>query len=825
MGLLLIVLACVVLALIIAVSFVNTRITKEVSEDIKRPRVSRKPPPVFLSTIVPPPPQKFLAMVIVLCLAAGLIGLIPFAEWPLPVIPNFSPTVDALLCGALAIIAFILIGQFQQLRTWSLLLLVSGFSFKIVMTLLHAFSYPGFVFVSERGNTVILWLYIFWHGGFALFVMAYAYFHGFIPRKTVQGSAVAALAGALTITTVLAATIFFTIIWLSNSYPLAGPDDAYRLLSSGIGPILLLITIASLAVLWSRSDSVLDLWLMVSGFATICNIVFAAIISRHRYDVGYYAGWMFEMLSAGVILGALMEEMNRLYASLFGIMEQQQRQSTAQYRAIVDTASDAIIVIDEAGVIQSFNQAATAMFGFSADEAIGRNVSMLMPFPHDAAHDQYIKHYLKTGKAKIIGVRRELHAKRKDGTVITIELTIAEWFSDDERRFTGLLRDITDRKRIETQLIQSQKMEAIGQLTGGMAHDFNNLLGVVMGNLDILAERYPEGVPDELRDALDASTAGADLVRRLLAFARRQPLQPKAIHIEEVVNGLLPLVARIIGDYIVIVTKLDDELSAVMADPAQLENAVLNLIINSRDAMPQGGTLTIECISATIDAQSSPLFDVPEGSYTVLIVTDTGIGIPQEIMSHIFEPFFTTKPPGQGSGLGLSMVYGYAKQSGGVVRIYSELGKGTAVRLYLPVAHVTNGNGGAPQEIDTAVLHGSERILVVEDTLAARTVAQRILASLGYEVRLAKDAVEALMIINTDGVFDMLFTDVVMPGMDGVALARAVRARFPDIKILLSSGFSRTPSHDIEALRASYITKPYRKAELAQTIRGMLEER
>ena len=820
---LLVVLACVVLAIIMAVAFTGTRITKEVSEEATSVSVRAvkpvKPPPVFLSTIEPALVQRFIAIIIVMLLFGGMAMLIPFGDRPLPVIPNFTPTIDAMLCGTLAIIAFILIGQFLRLRSWSLLVLVSGFAYKINLTLLHVISYPGFFFTNERGTATILWLYILKHVGFPLFVMGYAYFHA-TPRRLVRQSASAAIAAALTIIALLVTMMFLTVtVWGSHN-PFS-PADAQHFLTSGTGAALLLITIVSLVILWFRSGSVLDLWLMVSGCATVCNIIFTAIISHQRYDVGYYAGWVFELLSAGVILGALMEEMNRLYASLFTMMEQ----STAQYRAIFDTASDAIIVINERGIVQSFNNAAYLMFGYQANEVINHNVSMLMPNPVKMAHDQYIQNYVKTGERKIIGVQRELQGKRKDGTAITIELTVAEWFSGDERRFTGMLRDISDRKRIETQLIQSQKMEAIGQLTGGMAHDFNNLLGVVMGNLDILAERFPDGHPDELRDALDASTAGADLVRRLLAFARRQPLQPKVIHIEEVVDGLLPLVTRIIGDYIVIVTHYDDALAPVMADPAQFENAVLNLIINSRDAMPHGGTLTIECRNTIIDEQSCIEYDVPQGSYTMLVVTDTGIGIPKEIMSHIFEPFFTTKPPGQGSGLGLSMVYGYAKQTGGVVRIYSELGKGTAVRLYLPISLTTNGNGGDHAEINTSALHGNERILIVEDTPAARTVAQRILTSLGYAVRLVKDASEALTIIKTDDAFDMLFTDIVMPGeMDGMALARTVRAQYPDMKILLTSGFSRTPSQEIDTLHACYITKPYRKSELALMLRGMFDE-
>ena len=828
------------IAVLLFVTFrvASSRLEREVAEPVSDPPPAKPPapsqPPIFLSTIAATPMQKTVATAIVIAMTAAFAMIVPFSGIDGPQVPAVPPVGDALLFVMYFVIGFILMGQFLRLRSWSLLTLAAGFFFQCAMTLMHAVSFPGF-FVDNTariGEQTPTWVYFVWRGAFPLFLIGYSYFHGLVPRRLVKRPRLM-LALLVTAVVVIPAGMLAAVAHYQNILPVTviahdpvGMLTHYTYITSSVlGPVILVLNLIALTMLWMRGDSVLDVWLMVATCAAILDVSMASIIGNERFDVSWYAGRAYGLLSAGLVLGALLEEMNRLYASLYALMADLQAQSEAKYRSVFDTTSDAIIVIDRLGTIKSFNRAAEQMFDYTASEVIDQNVRMLMPEPYRSAHDQYLRNYHHSGIRKIIGIGREVQGRRKDSTTIAIDLAVTEWKSGDEQLFTGIVRDISERKDMEQQLIQSQKMEAIGQLTGGMAHDFNNILGVVIGNLDMLAEQYPTDTPEELTDATAAAMAGADLIQRLLAFARRQPLQPKLMYLNEIVEELIPLLRRIIGGQIQMETLNDGDLWPVIADPAQFENALLNLVINARDAMPDGGKLTIECKSYAIDDHSAVEYDVPAGTYTTLVVSDTGTGIPKDILPRVFDPFFTTKPPGSGSGLGLSMVFGYAKQSGGMIRIYSEVGKGTSVRLYLP--SVVNGDVPAEEtvDIDTSNLHGNERILVVEDTPAARVVAQRILISLGYTVRVAGDATEAMLIIDSGERFDLLFTDIVMPGMNGIALAEAMHQRFPRMKILFASGFSRTPTDDIALLKATYITKPYRKIDLALTLRNIFNHR
>jgi PAS domain S-box-containing protein len=818
----------------------TSRLEKEIAqkwsrpvEQAQEPEPQRPQPPIFLSTTMPTASQKHVALAMVIAMGAAFVAIVPFASVDGPRIPAVPPLGDALLFVMYFVIGFILLGQFMRLRSWSLLTLATGFFFQCPMVIMHAVTFPGF-FVDNTawtGEQTTSWVYVMWRSAFPIFLITYSYFHGVEPRRIVKRptlTVVSLVTAAVVVPIGLVAgivryeTVLPTIVVAHD--PVGILTQYTHMLMSVLGPAILALNIIALIMLWMRGDSVLDVWLMVATCAAILDVSMASIIGNERFDVSWYAGRGFGLLSAGLVIGALLEEMNRLYASLYRMIQVQQLESEAKYQAIFDTTSDAIVVIDSVGNIKSFNRAAEKIMGYSAEEVIGHNVSILMPEPYHSAHNQYLKNYHATGIRKMIGIGREVLCQCKDGKILSIDLAVSEWRMGDEQLFTGILRNISDRKQMEQQLIQSQKMEAIGQLTGGMAHDFNNILGVVLGNLDMLSDHFAEA-PEELIDAINAATTGADLVQRLLAFARRQPLQPKRIYLNEVVEEMLPLLRRIIGGQISIETFVDDNIWPVVADPTQFENVLLNLVINARDAMPNGGKLLIECRSHLMDEHSAIEYDVPIGTYTTLIVSDSGVGIPEDLLPRVFDPFFTTKPPGSGSGLGLSMVFGYTKQSGGVIRIYSEVGEGTSVRVYLPSA--PNGDRDIEDtiKIDTANLHGTESILVVEDTTAARVVAHRILSSLGYTVRVASDASDALSIINSGEKFDMLFTDIVMPGMNGLELANIVRKQRPMMKVLFASGFSRTPTEEITALQATYITKPYRKLEIALLLRNIFAQR
>lgn len=501
----------------------------------------------------------------------------------------------------------------------------------------------------------------------------------------------------------------------------------------------------------------------------------------------------------------------------------------AHLRSILATVPESMIVIDEAGLIASFSAAAEKLFGYSAEEVYGENVRMLMPSPDREAHDGYLSHYLTTGERRIIGYGRVVSGKRKDGTVFPMELSVGEAVTNGKRIFTGFVRDLTSRHKIEEELRQSQKMEAVGQLTGGLAHDFNNLLTVISGNLEMIEAKLQDPkVLSLVSEAQAAAEDGAKLTAQLLAFGRRQPLNPKLVDVGQLVSSFSDLLRRTLGEAIELRTVVAGAMNEALVDGSQLQNALLNLVINARDAMPRGGLLSIEISRLRLDADYARMYpEVRTGEYVLIAVTDTGVGMSSETKERAFEPFFTTKGMGAGTGLGLSMVYGFAKQSGGLVQLYSEMGQGTSIRIFLPAQEAQ-----AAKELlrgsEDKKLHippGFERILVVEDDARVRRVAVARLIDAGYSVIEATNGTEALALCQENPDIALLFTDVVMPGgMAGDELAHKVRALRPEIKVLFTSGYAEPTIAGRELAEAgSWLKKPYTARELAVRLRELLD--
>lgn len=499
----------------------------------------------------------------------------------------------------------------------------------------------------------------------------------------------------------------------------------------------------------------------------------------------------------------------------------------ARLAAIVESSEDAIVGKDINGIVTDWNAGATKVFGFSADEMVGHPLLPLLP-PDRLHEEEQILNRIKRGE---IIEHLETVRKRKDGKQIDVSITVSP-IRDAANKIIGaskIARDITEQKNLEQQLRQSQKMEAMGQLTGGIAHDFNNLLGVVLGNLDLLERLVAgnEAAVKRVQNAQKAAMRGADLTRRMLVFSSRQSLNPAPTSLDESIQNMIEMAARALGPEIKITTNLDQSVPPVLVDATGLENVLLNLAVNARDAMPDGGSLNISTQLSDLEETYPPVQaeDLKPGRYARITVSDTGQGMSRETLEHVFEPFFTTKPRGKGTGLGLAMVYGFVKQSGGTVRIYSELGHGTTVSFYLPLAEGTlSPTTAAAASTPQATTGGT--VLVVDDEVDLLEIAAAYLEEMGYRVFLATDGARALEVLAREPGIELLLTDVIMPGgMNGVELARKVRQLKPGVKIVYSSGF---PSDALAERSGTQVDgpllyKPYQRNDFAAAIRRAME--
>ena len=502
-------------------------------------------------------------------------------------------------------------------------------------------------------------------------------------------------------------------------------------------------------------------------------------------------------------------------------------------QAIIEGTLDAFVQTDERCGILNWSPQAEALMGWTRSEAVGRSVDELVfPESQRALHRQWVDRFLSEAAANATGGRYETPLLHKDGHEFFAEVSLTAVRRGEGYVINAFVRDITAKRAAEEQLFQAQKMESVGQLTGGIAHDFNNVLTVITGTIEILADgvKHDPGLASIARMIGDAADRASQLTANLLAFARKQPLRPRETDVNALVDEVVELLSPTLGRQIQIATALSDQVWPALVDRIQLSSALVNLAINARDAMPDGGSLLFRTGNLTRGAHDPELDGLSPGDYVAIEVIDTGAGIPSDIRERIFEPFFSTKQFGVGTGLGLSMVFGFAKQSGGTVVVESEEDNGACFRILLPKADIAALDAAsasdATTESDGELRGGTETILCVEDDDVVRAHVVGRLESLGYKVIAATNAAQALEVVDAGTAFDLLFTDIVMPGaMNGRQLAqKAAELRGP-LRVLYTSG-NTFGAFDLDARPGEgvlLLAKPYRKAELARMVRLCLD--
>jgi len=522
------------------------------------------------------------------------------------------------------------------------------------------------------------------------------------------------------------------------------------------------------------------------------------------------------------------EKTRKFIVTLRDITERKQLDETRmRFASLVESSEDGIIGKTITGIVTSWNRGAEKIYGYSSAEMLGQPIQRLLP-ANRSDEDHMILDRIRRGE---VIEHYETVRVRKDGQHINVSLTISPIRGANGAIIgaSKIARDITHRMKIERQLQQSQKMDAIGQLTGGIAHDFNNLLGIVIGNLDLLESRvnHDDDIGMRVKVAQKAALRAADLTRRLLAFSSNETLSPSPTHLHDLISSMIEMTSRVIGPEIKITTSFDESISLILIDPSGLESALVNLMVNARDAMPKGGAITISTRVTILDADYPPVIadELKAGLHASISVSDTGQGMSQQTLERVFEPFFTTKPRGKGTGLGLAMVYGFVKQSQGTVRIYSELGHGTTVTLYLPLAD----NAPLPRKKtfeSRGLFDANPVVLIVDDEVDLLDIATAYLAEMGCKAYTAADSKEALQLIESEKDIDLMVTDIIMPGgMNGVELAQKVRQLNPKIKIIYCSGFpaDALAERSMQLVDGPLLHKPYQRDEFRALVRHTME--
>ena len=524
----------------------------------------------------------------------------------------------------------------------------------------------------------------------------------------------------------------------------------------------------------------------------------------------------------------------------------ERQRAEARFRGLMEAAPDAMVCVNGDGRIALVNAQTEQLFGYGRDELIGQPVEILVPDQVRGLHPAHRAGYVADPRPRPMGADMQLAGRRRDGTTFPAEVSLATMGTDEGLLVTAVVRDVTERleiaaererlrnqaerDKLERQLHQSQRLESLGQLAGGVAHDFNNLLGVISNYAAFAAEEVARQLPggrgpairDDIGQVQQAAERAAGLTHQLLAFARQEVIQPRVLNLNDVVQSVEQLLIRTLGEHVELVTDLASDLYQVLADPGQIEQVLINLAVNARDAMPRGGKLTIHTANTDID-ETAAQDGLSPGRYVSVKVTDTGTGIPKGVIDRVFEPFFTTKPKGEGTGLGLATVYGIITQAGGLVRIYSEPGLGTILTALLPVTEHALAPA-TPQPARPQRGHG-QTVLVVEDEPALREVTRRILDRNGYHVVAAASGREALNLLASQlEHIDVLLTDVIMPGIQGKELADKIRILQPAARVIFMSGYTQGLLGDQGILEPGVhlIEKPFSETTLLTKLHEIL---